>query len=185
MHDIDHHSHWSAEDLSDAEQDRLISEYYARRKPGEVDFAFVHPRVATGGAITSKRDVRILRAAGITAIATMADELHDETRRHVAGNVPLLLNGICDDGRCQPADWFARTVAFAREVLTDPDAKIYVHCAAGINRGPSGAYAVLRALGDTPSQARARIEQARPITRLGLAYAGCADAAIKVLGLAA
>ena len=185
MKNLTNHCHWDSEDISDATQDQLIRNFYARRTPDQVDFVFVHPRVATGGAPGSKRDIRILREAGITAIVTLAVELERETADLVAGRIPHLLNGIHDDGECQPTEWFARTIEFAKVNLADPDAKLYVHCAAGINRGPSGAYAVLRALGDSPSEARARIVEARPITRLGLAYAGCADAAIDALGFAA
>ncbi len=45
---------------------------------------------------------------------------------------------------------------------------IALHCSAGIHRTGMIAYALLCALGDTPEQALAAIEQMRPVTRAGI-----------------
>jgi Fe-S cluster assembly protein SufB len=56
------------------------------------------------------------------------------------------------------------------------------NCAAGINRGPSTAYSLMRALGWPAADAEAAIRAARP--QVGLAYKGDADAAVAALGYA-
>jgi len=59
---------------------------------------------------------------------------------------------------------------------------LYCHCAAGINRGPSTAYAILIALGLRHHEARAMIVTHRPQTIVGMRYADDAERAITALG---
>lgn len=70
-------------------------------------------------------------------------------------------NPMADEGLGQPAGYWRRSVDFAVEVLADPEHRLYVHCAAGKNRGPAHAYAILLALGHPPDEARALIRKAR------------------------
>jgi protein-tyrosine phosphatase len=87
---------------------------------------------------------------------------------------------VNDDGHVKPIDWFKRAIDFALPALALPNTKIYAHCAAGINRGPSLAYAILRAQGLEANLAYSLIKTARPISFIG--YAKDADIAIKSLG---
>jgi predicted protein tyrosine phosphatase len=147
-----------------------------------IDFTFVTDRVATGGGLWTDEDVRTLRLAGITHVITAAEELHSTTARLLDGQMPYLLNGVKDDGATKGTWWFAKTVEFAREALADPDAKVYVHCWSGSNRGPSSAYAVLRDTGIPAAEAERLIRTARP--RAHLLYVQDADAAIERMGAA-
>lgn len=143
------------------------------------DFNFVTDRVATGAAVSSPDDVRLLYAAGVTHVIDCRREF-DDTPLFADAKMMVLWNGTDDDGQPKPADWFQRSLAFALAALAQPKMKVYAHCAAGVNRGPSTAYAILRAVGFTPAQAEKVIRAARP--QVGLRYKGDADTAIGVLG---
>lgn len=91
-----------------------------------------------------------------------------------------LVNPTDDDFQPKSAAYFKRSIDFGLRALQDPKAKLYVHCAAGINRGPSSAYAILRALGHAPTEAENLLRSGRP--GVGIAYARDADRAIKELG---
>jgi len=145
------------------------------------DFDFVTPQIATGGMIWDERDVAAMKAAGITHVVTAAIELERETHRVLAGRFVHLANGVHDDGLPKSPTWFRGSIDFALEALRDPHARILLHCGAGINRGPSSAYAVLRALGHSPDEAFRMITDARPIA--AVLYANDADEAIEELGL--
>jgi predicted protein tyrosine phosphatase len=143
----------------------------------------VHPRIATGGAIWTISDVAALKRAGVTHVATMAIELEHQTKRALRGTgIKFLLNGVLDDGEWKDTAFFKVTIDFALDALRDPDAKVVVTCAAGINRGPSGAYAVLRALGYSADDAFDAIVTARPEAQV--LYRDDADAAVIELGYA-
>ena len=145
------------------------------------DFDFVTDRIATGGMIWDEEDVAAMEAAGITHVVTAAIELEDDTWRVLAGRFAHLCNGVHDDGAWKSPDWFGRSIEFTLAALQDPDARVLLHCGAGINRGPSSAYAVLRALGHSPSDAYRLVTEARPIACV--LYANDADEAIEALGL--
>jgi hypothetical protein len=89
-----------------------------------------------------------------------------------------LFNPAADDGQPKPVDWFQRSLRFAMPILARPGWIVYVHCYDGINRGPSTAYAILRAQGLSPWQARLLIDFNRPIDVAGLRYAGDAEKAL-------
>jgi hypothetical protein len=146
-----------------------------------IDWDWVTDRVATGGGIWSEADVDRLHAAGITHVVTAADELVGRSDRLLSGDprMQVLLNGLPDDGKWKPAWWFAKTVEFATDALRDPDAKIYLHCWSGKNRGPSHAYAVLRAQGWCAPEAERLIREARP--KVILLYREDADEALAAM----
>jgi protein-tyrosine phosphatase len=143
-----------------------------------MDFNFVSTRVATGAAITDDKDVQALIKAGITHIIDCRAEF-DDLSLLKGYNITYLYNGVHDDGRPKPVSWFQHSIEFALEALLHPSNKIYAHCAAGVNRGPSTAYAILRALGLNSSQAESFIKAGRPIALIG--YMKDADAAITAL----
>jgi len=143
------------------------------------DFNFVTDRLATGAAVSSAADVAQLVAAGVTHVIDCRAEF-DDGPLFAQGGVAYLWNGVADDGQPKPADWFGRSLAFAMPVLGQPKFKVYAHCAAGVNRGPSTCYAVLRALGFSAELAEQVIRAARP--QVGLAYKKDADLAVPLLG---
>lgn len=146
---------------------------------GMADFTMITVRLATGGAITSSDDVTALKNAGITHVIDCI-EGSDDTSLLAGSGMVYLYNGTQDDGQHKPPAWFAASLAFALPALAQPHVKVYAHCAAGVNRGPSTAFCILRALGWTSASAEAVIRAARP--QVGLAYKSDADAAIDVLG---
>lgn len=143
------------------------------------DFNFVNERLATGAGINSLEDAQAIAAAGITHIIDCRDDLDDTQFFTQLADVTVLWNGTADDGQAKPSSWFQTSVDFALQNLVKPHTKIYAHCAAGINRGPSTCYAILRAMGLNPTQAEEMIRAARP--QVGLAYKKDADAAVTVL----
>ncbi len=142
------------------------------------DFSFVTSRLATGAAISGVADVDALMAVGITHIIDCRAEFDDTALFGVRASV--LWIGTDDDGQHKPPAWFERGIAFALDALSHHRTKVYAHCAAGVNRGPSMAYAVLRAFGFSPQYAEQLIRAARP--HVGLAYKADADAAVIALG---
>lgn len=135
------------------------------------DFDFATPRIAVGGGLYDERDARAVLDAGISHVATVAEELEADVARLLAGRVTHLRNGKRDDRGRGGAEgamaWFRQTISFAVPALeADPAARVLLHCAAGMNRGPTSAYAVLRALGHPAEEALALVEAARPFALL-------------------
>jgi protein-tyrosine phosphatase len=145
-------------------------------------FDFITHRLATGAAFTNSSDVDLLAQAGITHVIDCAIELESSDGSLLSAHKPgfvYLPNGVDDDGRPKPAGWFARSIDFALTAMSTPGTKIYAHCAAGINRGPSTAYAILLAMGIEPAMAEQMIRGVRPI--VGLAYKADAENAVVTL----
>lgn len=159
-----------------------------------VSFNYVTPRLATGGGIETREDVLTLIASGITDILDVRSEKDDAALLPVGGLTPergssefrgtpgigYLWNPTEDDGQPKPPEWFQRTLEWALPVLAKPKRRIYAHCAAGVNRGPSSAYAIMRAFGLSPIMAHVLVVEARPEARIR--YANDADAAVRTLG---
>lgn len=136
---------------------------------------FVTPQIATGGDLPPIWDdlvpaLQSWQDLGITHVIDNRQEWSDEDVVFaLAPGVAYLYNGVDDAGRGQPDRWFDNGVAWARQALIDPDAKILIHCHMGINRGPSLTYAVLLDHGYDPVEAIDAIRTSRPIA--GVLYA--------------
>lgn len=145
-----------------------------------MDFNFVTSRLAVGGAIGDAINAAALVAAGITDVVDCQAEFDDHALFAAPGITDVLWVGVQDDGQLKPVVWFETGINFAARVLALPRHKVYVHCAAGINRGPSMAYAILRAWGFSGEAAMGLLKSARP--QVGVAYRNDADLAIATLG---
>ena len=111
-----------------------------------MDMTWVTDRVAVGGGIwIDEKMIEVVRA-GVTHIIDMQIEF-DDTRLAEPYGVKVLWNPTDDDFQPKPAELFQRGVDFALEALDDSDARVFIHCAAGVHRAPMMALAVLRALG--------------------------------------
>jgi hypothetical protein len=136
---------------------------------------FVTPQIATGGDLPQIWDdlvpaVQAWQDLGITHVIDNRVEWSDEDAvAQLAPELRYLYNGVDDAGCGQPDHWFDDGVAWARQALVDPDAKVLIHCHMGINRGPSLTYAVLLDHGYDPVEAIEAIRTARPIA--GVLYA--------------
>ena len=144
-----------------------------------MDFNFVTDRLATGAAPHSNEDIAILIKAGITHIVDVTSE-NDDSSFLTNEKIIYLFNPTQDDGQTKPVSWFQTSIEFALRALSFPNNKVFAHCSAGVNRGPSTAYAILRAQGLKSSDAEGIIRAARP--QVGLAYKNNADNAIIILG---
>lgn len=140
-----------------------------------LDISQVTDRLWTGGGLRShlgKRakfaDLDELRRAGIVVVIDNRLEWSDEefVRRH-APEVRYVTNPQDDAGQAMPDWWFERGVSAALAVLTGPDGSVLAHCHAGVNRGPSMAFAIMLATGEDPVQALDAIRRARPIASIG------------------
>ena len=139
---------------------------------------FVTARLATGGALNGTPDVDALAAAGITHVIDCRQEFDDGAL--LAQRFHYLYDPTADDGQTKPPAWFQPGIAFALQALSQPANHLYVHCAAGVNRGPSMCYAVMRAFGWSSADALTTIKAARPVAQIR--YSGDADAALATLG---
>jgi protein-tyrosine phosphatase len=144
------------------------------------DYEFVTTRLATGAALQGPDDVVAMASAGITHVVDCRAEFDDTALFADHPNISVLWDGTQDDGTPKPGSWFEKGIKFALSALAMPDHKVYVHCAAGINRGPSMTYAIMLALGWKGDDAVAAIRGVRP--QVGIRYKSDADAAVMGLG---
>lgn len=151
-----------------------------------MDCNFVTARLAVGGQISSIQELELLVSSGVTDIVDCQAERDDtplvQQLSDVMTRPSVCWNPTQDDGQPKSAEWFAKSIDFALQALTFRHRKVYVHCAAGVNRGPSACYAILRAWGIGPADAERTIRIVRP--QVGIAYKQYADMAIGALGYA-
>lgn len=156
-----------------------------------MDYNFVLDHLATGAGINAAQDVQELTAAGVTHVIDCRAEQDDAPLFTGSPQISYLWNPTADDGQPKDVPWFAKGVAFALPALCwlppdttpiapPPHPRVYCHCAAGINRGPSMTFAIMLALGFRPDLAEQLIRAVRP--QVGLAYKGDAIKAITALG---
>ena len=70
----------------------------------------------------------------------------------------------------KPAELLKRGVDFALEALADPEARLYVHCAAGVHRAPMMTLAILCAMEWEMEAAMVLIETRRPVVDFADVY---------------
>jgi len=134
-----------------------------------MDMTWVMPRIAVGGGIwTDEKMIEVVRA-GVTHIIDMQIEFDDTALAEPYG-VKVLWNPTDDDYRPKPPELLQRGVEFALEALDDPEARVFIHCAAGVHRAPMMALAVVRALGFTPMDAMDMIQSRRPVVDFADVY---------------
>lgn len=133
------------------------------------DADFVTDRLAVGGSLSShglvaRRQIDELLDFGITHIADLRSEWSDaDLVAEHAAQITYLHHPVDDAGQTIPPDYFRALADWATEALAQPNTKLLVHCHAGVNRGPSGAFTVLLAQGWGVREALEAIRAARPI----------------------
>jgi hypothetical protein len=136
---------------------------------------WVQLRIALGSGVWSRADAQYVADAGITHVIDCTNAPDERPYRGLG--VQHFSCPTEDDGKAKPREWFERGIAIARTALADPDARLLVHCAAGINRGPSMCFAILRAVvGLSRDDAHAAIKRVRPFARM--AYRDDAERAV-------
>lgn len=144
-----------------------------------LDWNYITQRLATGARIATPADAAALAGGGITHVLNVCRE------PDAPGPFEMLHLPLADDGQPKPPEWFLAGVRFALAALARPGPRIYVHCRAGIQRGPSMTYAILRVFGLPPKDAYDLLVRRRPgLTRHGthIGYRADADRFVKAMG---
>ena len=131
-----------------------------RRRVG-MDITWVTDRIAVGGGIWTAENMAVVARAGITHIIDMQIEF-DDTRLATPQGIAVCWNPVDDDFEPKPREVFERGVEFALAALEKDEAKLFVHCAAGVHRAPMMALALLGVLGWPVEDAMDLIEAKRP-----------------------
>ena len=134
-----------------------------------MDMSWVTERVALGGGIWNARNMEELAQAGVTHVLNMQVEFDDRplAERH---GIRVLWNPTDDDFLPKPPELLKRGVDFALGALDDPEARLYVHCAAGVHRAPMMALAILCAMEWEMEAAMVLIETRRPVVDFADVY---------------
>jgi len=140
-----------------------------------MDMTWLTDRIAVGGGIWTEDKMIEVVQAGITHIIDMQIEW-DDTRLAEPYGVKVLWNPTDDDFRPKPPELFQRGVDFALEALDDGDARLFIHCAAGVHRAPMMALAVLRAMGFGPDDAMEMIQSRRRVVDFADVYVESVEA---------
>ena len=106
---------------------------------------------------------------GITHVIDMQIEF-DDTPLGLQHGVEVLWNPTDDDFTEKPPELFRRGVDFAMEALDRPEAKLFIHCAAGVHRAPMMTLALLGSMGWRLQDARRLIERRRPVADFADVY---------------
>jgi len=134
-----------------------------------MDMTWVTDRIAVGGGIWTAENMAAVAGTGVTHIIDMQIEF-DDTYLAVPHAIEVLWNPIDDDFQPKPPEIFQRGVEFATEALEREEAKLFIHCAAGVHRAPMMALAVLCSMGWEPGAAQDLIEKERPVVDFADVY---------------
>jgi protein-tyrosine phosphatase len=134
-----------------------------------MDITWLTDRIAVGGGIWTADNMAKVAQAGITHIIDMQIEF-DDRPLGMAHGIEVLWNPTDDDFEPKPAALFQRGVDFAHAALERNDAKIFIHCAAGVHRAPMMALAVLGSMGWRLEKAMELIEGRRPVADFAEVY---------------
>jgi predicted protein tyrosine phosphatase len=133
-----------------------------RRSRGNgMDITWLTDRIAVGGGIWTAENMEKVAQAGITHVIDMQIEF-DDTPLGKAAGVDVLWNPTDDDFEPKPPELFRRGLKFAEEALARQEAKIFIHCAAGVHRAPMMTLAILGSMGWSLEDAMELIERRRP-----------------------
>ena len=134
-----------------------------------MDISWLTERIAIGGGIWTADNMAKVAGAGVTHIIDMQTEF-DDTRLAAAHGIAVLWNPTDDDFELKPAALFRRGVEFVKAALAGEDAKVFIHCAAGVHRAPMMALAVLGSMGWDLEDAMELIETKRPVADFAEVY---------------
>jgi len=110
-----------------------------------------------------------LAAQGITHVIDMQIEFDDTPLARPLG-VEGLWNPTDDDFEPKPSELFQRGVDFAQKALDGDDAKLFIHCAAGVHRAPMMSLAVLCSMGWNLEDAMELIQRRRAVADFADVY---------------
>ena len=134
-----------------------------------MDITWLTDRIAVGGGIWTSDNMAKVARAGITHIIDMQIEF-DDTPLGKPYGIEVLWNPTDDDFEAKPAWLFRRGVDFAEAALDGADAKLFIHCAAGVHRAPMMALAILGSMGWSLQDAMELIQGRRPVADFADVY---------------
>jgi protein-tyrosine phosphatase len=134
-----------------------------------MDVSWITERVGLGGGIWHARNMNELAQEGVTHVLNMQVEFDDRPLAEPHG-IRVLWNPTDDDFLPKPPELLQRGVDFALQAMEEPEARLYVHCAAGVHRAPMMTLAVLCAMEWELEEAMALIETRRPVADFADVY---------------
>jgi len=134
-----------------------------------MDITWLTDRIAVGGGIWRADSMAEVAQAGVTHIIDMQIEF-DDTELAKEHGIEVLWNPTDDDFQPKPARLFERGVEFAESALSGDDAKLFIHCAAGVHRAPMMTLAVLASTGWSLPDAMELIQGRRPVADFADVY---------------
>ena len=152
-------SGWGTDPSASLRAGRLVPTQEAADR--RMDITWLTDRIAVGGGIWNSENMENVARQGITHVIDMQIEF-DDTPLGLEHGVEVLWNPTDDDFTAKPPELFRKGVDFAREALERPEAKLFIHCAAGVHRAPMMALAVLGSMGWSVDDALRMIEARRP-----------------------
>jgi len=146
-----------------------------------MEMTWVTERVALGGGIWSMDNMAAVSRAGITHIIDMQIEFDDTALAEPYG-IEVLWNPTDDDFQAKPPELFRRGVEFAQQALENDEARLFIHCAAGVHRAPMMTLAVLCAQGWDLETAVETISARRPLADFAEVYVKSVEKFLQLQG---
>jgi protein-tyrosine phosphatase len=134
-----------------------------------MDISWVTERIGLGGGIWNARNMAELAQSGVTHVLDMQMEFDDGPLAAPHG-IRVLWNPTDDDFLPKGPELLQRGVDVGLSALEDPEARLYIHCAAGVHRAPMMTLAVLCALEWEMEAAMVLIEEQRPVVDFADVY---------------
>ena len=134
-----------------------------------MDITWITARIAVGGGIWTSENMAEVARAGITHVIDMQIEF-DDTPLAAPYGIQVLWNATDDDFQPKSPDLFQAGVDFALNALEHDNAKLFIHCAAGVHRAPMMTLAVLCSQGWELENAMQTIASRRPVVDFAEVY---------------
>jgi len=134
-----------------------------------MDITWLTVQIAIGGGIWTLENMAKVAEEGVTHILDMQIEFDDTPLASQFG-IRVLWNPTDDDFEAKPSRLFRRGIAFVEEALEEADAKVFIHCAAGVHRAPMMALALLTSMGWELGAAMELIQRKRPVADFADVY---------------
>ena len=134
-----------------------------------MDLTWITGRVALGGGIWTAEHMAEISCTGITHIIDMQIEFDDTPLAEPFG-IDVLWNPTDDDFQPKEPELFQRGVEFALQALERGDAKVFIHCAAGVHRAAMMMLALLGSQGWDLEDAMQTISSKRPVVDFAGVY---------------
>ena len=134
-----------------------------------MDVTWATDRIGVGGGIWNEKNMGELARMGVTHVIDMQIEF-DDTPLAEGYDIEVLWNPTDDDFQPKPPELLEKGVEFGLEALEHPEAKLYIHCAAGVHRAPMMTLAMMCATGWDLDAAMTLIEGRRPVVDFADVY---------------